>query len=476
MNMTTLRLTEVVRKLRRRLARDECAVATDAALLERFRACRDEEAFAELVRRHGPMVLGVCRRLLRNADDADDAFQATFLVLVRRGSAVRQLGSVGSWLYGVARRTALEARRSAARRRVKEAGAMRGSAVAGDPCDDLREALDEEIERLPEKYRAPLVLCDLEGKTRKEAARQLGWPEGTVASRLALARKTLGGRLSRRGLALPGGVVALATSGEAAPAAVPPALVGSTVQVAAGRTIVSSGVAALVKGVLTTMLLKKLKTGLVIALVVGVVGAGGNIFRGALATEARAADESKARSPIDELRHENELLKLNLHVLLEKVHAQESELIALKSKADATIHARDGTKISTQDLQLHVRAPVQVQLPAVHADGQAVLMLDALGNVAVDKTAPKIQKDVTVQFLGDLKDGAKANVHEVIILADPVQRAEAALKGLREAKDEKSRQRAVRELEASLAIMKAHHGIRLDQGTKDKSQDQGTKD
>ncbi len=464
--MTTLRLNEVIRKLRRRLARDECAAATDADLLERFRACRDEEAFAELVRRHGPMVLGVCRRLLRNADDADDAFQATFLVLVRRGSAVRQLGSVGSWLYGVARRTALEARRSAARRRVKEAGAMRGSAVAGDPCDDLRDALDEEIERLPEKYRAPLVLCDLEGKTRKEAARQLGWPEGTVASRLALARKTLGGRLSRRGLALPGGVVALAAGGEAAPAAVPPALVGSTVRVAAGRTIVSSGVAALVKGVLTTMLLKKLKTGLLIALVVGVLGAGGNIFRGALGTEARAADESKARSPIDDLRHENELLRLNLHVLLEKVHAQESELLALKSRAGTTTHAQSGAKISAQDLQLHVKAPVQVQVPAVQLDGQKFITVDTIGNVAVDPTVNASQKSLTVEFLGGPKDGAKANVHDVIIVPDPVQRAEAALKGLREAKDEKSRQRAVRELEASLAIMKAHHGIKLDPGTK----------
>jgi len=218
---------------------------------------------------------------------------------------------------------------------------------------------------------------------------------------------------------------------------------------------------------LTNMLLKKLKTGLLIALVVGVLGAGGNIFRGALGTVARAADESKPRSPIDELRHENELLKLNLHVLLEKVHAQESELVALKSREGTTTHAQSGAKIATQDLQLHVRAPVQVQLPAVQLDGQKFITVDTIGNIAVDPTAAKLQKDLTVEFLAGPKDGAKANVHDVIILIDPVKRAEEALKGLRAAKDEKSRQRAVQELEASLAIMKAHHGIKPQPGTKD---------
>src|SRR5262245_38390161 len=151
-NMATARLHEVIGKLRGRLARDECAAAPDASLLGRFLTCRDEESFAELVRRHGAMVYGVCRRLLRNPHDAEDAFQATFLVLVRKGAAVRHQHSIGSWLYGVARRTALEARRAAARRRVKEAGAMPGSATEADARDDLREVLDQEIERLPEKF------------------------------------------------------------------------------------------------------------------------------------------------------------------------------------------------------------------------------------------------------------------------------------------------------------------------------------
>lgn len=457
--MMALRLNEIVRTVRGRLARDECATASDAALLERFRNSRDEEAFAELVRRHGPMVLGVCRRLLRNADDADDAFQATFLVLVRRESAVRQLSSVGSWLYGVARRTALEARRAAARRRVKEAGAMRGSTVAGDPCDDLRDALDEEIERLPEKYRAPLVLCDLEGKTRKEAARHLGWPEGTVASRLALARKTLRGRLSRRGLALPGGVLAVVATSEEGSAAVSPTLVGSTVRAATGRALVSSGVSALVKGVLTNMLLKKLKTGLLVTAVVGVVAAGGNIFHGGFGMVARAADDGKPRSALEELRHENELLKTNLHVLLEKVHAQETELAALQTRFVTADHVHD-----LQAEQFTIVGPGRMQLKLKDGKEEAKRRDASQPAPKTEATSAGIQGGVTVDVLGASvnpkgPEGTKPTLQGFVFVADaPLLRAEEAMKTLREARDEKARKQAIQQLEAALAIMKSHHG------------------
>ncbi len=165
---------------------------TDAALLGRFADRRDEAAFAVLVRRHGAMVFGVCRRLLATDQDAEDAFQATFLVLARKaGTAAPR--DVGNWLYGVARRAALLARRTIARRR------ERTGEVPDRPAseaDRLRAMLDEELGRLPDHYRAVVVLCDLEGRTRREAAALLGWPEGTVAGRLARARELLAKRLA----------------------------------------------------------------------------------------------------------------------------------------------------------------------------------------------------------------------------------------------------------------------------------------
>src|SRR5688572_5922391 len=148
-------------------------VETDGDLLARFVARRDEAAFAELVRRHGPMVLGACRRVLGNAHDAEDAYQATFLVLARKAVSIRS-GQVGNWLYGVACRTARKARSMAAAQRVRERAGARPEEVRPDGRAELREVLDRELERLPDKYRSAIVLCDLEGRSYKEAARQLG--------------------------------------------------------------------------------------------------------------------------------------------------------------------------------------------------------------------------------------------------------------------------------------------------------------
>src|SRR5262249_2233965 len=147
---------------------------TDGQLLERFLARREESAFTALVQRHGPMVLGVCRRLLHNEHDAEDAFQATFLVLVRKAASIVPREMVGNWLYGVAYRTAQEAKAEAARRRAREQQVKDmppRQAAATERLDELRALLDQELSRLPDKYRVPVVLCDLEGRTRKEAAR-----------------------------------------------------------------------------------------------------------------------------------------------------------------------------------------------------------------------------------------------------------------------------------------------------------------
>src|SRR5436305_15255081 len=183
--MASPELNTVVRQLHKLAGTAQAGDGTDAELLGRFAARRDEAAFAALLRRHGPMVLGACRRVLGNHADAEDAFQATFLVLVKKAASLTRRAALGGWLHGVARRTALCARRAGARRRAKEQARARPDAQGEAVQDDWLPLLDEEVGRLPEHYRLPIVLCDLEGKTRKEAAARLGWPPGTVAGRLA---------------------------------------------------------------------------------------------------------------------------------------------------------------------------------------------------------------------------------------------------------------------------------------------------
>ncbi len=239
---------------------------TDRQLLERFVNRNDpsaEDAFTILLERHGPMVWGVCRRLLPDRDAAADAFQATFLVLVRRASAVRVDDSLGPWLYGVSRRVAARARATSLRRRARETGGV--EAVAGPAPDPGRAErlaiLDEEIGRLPERQRAAVVLCDLEGLPHEEAARRLGCPVGTVESRLSRGRQRLRDRLVRRGLA-PAAAALWAEMAREASAAMPAALIKHTARFvtsspAAGAVPVA--VTALAEGVIQMMWLARLK-------------------------------------------------------------------------------------------------------------------------------------------------------------------------------------------------------------------------
>ncbi len=276
-------LSSVLQRLGEATLRQGGGDLTDGQLLERFVAGRSEAAFAALAHRHGPMVLGVCRRLLRHEQDAEDAFQATFLVLARRAAAVRPRELVGHWLYGVAYRTALDARSAAARRRARErqvTAMPEPEAPAADALPDLRPLLDQELSRLPEKYRVPVVLCELEGKSRKEVARLLKLPEGTLSSRLAAARKMLAGRLSRRGLAVTGAAVAAVLAVPSAQAGVPGPLLASTVQAAtlfaagaATTAVVPALVATLTQGVLKAMLLTRLKSITLVLLALGLFGA-----------------------------------------------------------------------------------------------------------------------------------------------------------------------------------------------------------
>jgi RNA polymerase sigma factor (sigma-70 family) len=214
------------------------AEQTDRELLERFARRQDETAFAILVERHGPMVLAVCRRILDNEQDAEDAFQATFFILVRRADSIADPELLGNWLYGVAYRTARKARAQAARRRQQERRAV-PVATAAEPLADLawrelRSTLDEELNRLPEKYRLPLVLCYLQGLTNEEAARRLGWPPGSMSYRLARGRELLRDRMLGRRRDAPAGFFAMALAVGSGAASLPRHLVEATVRAAAG--------------------------------------------------------------------------------------------------------------------------------------------------------------------------------------------------------------------------------------------------
>ncbi|HEV3383438.1 MAG TPA: sigma-70 family RNA polymerase sigma factor [Gemmata sp.] len=242
---------------------------SDRELLAQFASNRDEDAFEELVRRHGRMVLSVARRVTGSQQDAEDAFQAAFLVLARRATHIKQPEQLANWLYGVAYRTALEAR--AARRRVLEhpvsAIPETAASITVDDSSDLRRVIDEELARLPEKYRAAVVMCDLEGLPRAEAASSLKIPEGTLSSRLAYARKILANRLTKRGINSTGCGIAALLAGEATGSALPRELVFRTARVATRivsggavpSDLVSPSVSHLTEGVMKIMLANRLR-------------------------------------------------------------------------------------------------------------------------------------------------------------------------------------------------------------------------
>lgn len=264
-------MSKLVQQFRRSMLLRDGSAKTDGQLLEDYISRHDSAALEALVRRHAQMVWGVCRRVLRNYMDAEDAFQATFLVFVRKAASIASRELLANWLYGVAHQTALKARATVARRcaRERQVEEMPEPAVAEqDLWNDLQPLLDEELSRLPDKYRAVIVLCDLEGKTRKEAAQQFGVPEGTIASRLATARTMLAKRLARRGLVVSGGALAAMLSQEVVSAGVPSSVVASSIKAvrlataghASLKGAISVKAAALTQGVLTSMLLKKCKT------------------------------------------------------------------------------------------------------------------------------------------------------------------------------------------------------------------------
>jgi RNA polymerase sigma factor (sigma-70 family) len=290
-------LQTVVRHLRRLAGPDGDGAPADAQLLGRFVATGDPAALELLVWRHGAMVLGVCRRVLRHEQDAEDAFQATFLALARKARSVARRASVGGWLYTVAYRAALAARERASRRSGREVplNGWDAPAPANDTAEwrDLRAVLDEEIGRLPERHRLSFVLCHLEGRTLDEAARQLGRPRGTIVTWLARARARLRARLAGRGITL----VAAGFSGMAAADATagpPVGLVTATLRAVAGGTAVSGSVLTLTEGVIRTMFLSQLKATATVVLATVVIGAGVS----GVAVQTYAADDPPAAQAV----------------------------------------------------------------------------------------------------------------------------------------------------------------------------------
>lgn len=249
---------------------------SDRELLRQFAVGQDQEAFAALVRRHGPLVLGVCRRLLRQEQDAEDVFQAVFGLLARKADSPFWHESIGNWLYGVAYRLALRARSQASvrRRHEEQAATMNGTTTAeASQGAELRPLLDEELQRLPEKYRMPLLLCYLHGQSREDAARQLGWSVGAVKGRLERGRDLLRERLVRRGLAVSAALLP-GVLGREALAAVPETLIRSTTQAVVAGDL-SGPAVALLQGAIQAMFWTKVKAACIGLLTVAVLGTAG---------------------------------------------------------------------------------------------------------------------------------------------------------------------------------------------------------
>ncbi len=279
----------VQQQIERLLQRGSLAGLSEWQLLERYATQRDERAFEALVARHGPMVLGVCRRVLHNDQAAEDAFQATFLVLIRKAPSLDHGKPLGNWLYTVAYRLALRIRANEARRLEREVQAARsrpGSESHATTPGDQAVVLDEELQRLPERHRLPLVLCYLEGKTNEQAAEVLGCPRGSMSARLAQARERLRAGLALRGYAVPAAGIATLLASAGAEAGVPVRLLSDTVRTAlwfaseeAGIAgVVSTRAVALAKGTFRAMFVFKLKIAGAVLVAAAMLGTGATML------------------------------------------------------------------------------------------------------------------------------------------------------------------------------------------------------
>jgi len=403
--MVSQQLSQVVRQLRRAVSLRGEPSPSDAQLLEHFACRRDEQAFELLVSRHGPMVLALCRRLLRDAHDAEDAFQATFLLLVRKADSLRERDLLGNWLYGVAYRVAVRARATRARRRAVEraAGEMAARAAQGAPAgQELGWLIHEELSRLPEKYRRPLVLCYLEGKSNEEAARRLHWPVGTVKGRLTRARALLRRRLARQGVTLFSGVLAAALSPNLA-AALPPPLIVSTVKAAltsaAGGAAAPGGISvsalALVHGTLRAMRLARLKAALALVLAVTVLIPGAGMLVHGVLTQpddvtAPASQPAKRATTPREIVAEALEERVDLKARFVEGQAFYQE-VKIETKQVLKVMQMEINQQQSQTLWIRV-------MPLGKKDGNFLVQLKIVGiKLNLDVGANKVRYDSTVR-------------------------------------------------------------------------------
>ncbi len=409
--------SDFLRHLRTLTARQAIGSLSDQQLLERFRLERSEASFAVLVQRHGPMVLSVCRRVLHNVQDVEDAFQATFLVLAKKAARLRQPPLLGGWLHGVAYHVALRLKAKTQRRAVHEQRAGSPSRETRDDITwrELRAVLDEELQRLKENHRAPLVLCYLEGRTQDEAARLLGWSKSTFRRRLESGRKRLGSQLARRGITLSAALTAPLLIDGAATASVPPLLAATTVRAglasALGNTVsgmVSDQVVALAEGGAGSLLAKKASIAFVL-LVSLTLGIGGLLAHRAANSptfaEAPAAPPAPAeQSPPARNANKDQTIEItgrvfgsdgkvlpgaHVYKVLPRAHAYFSWTEAIKEKVDLTVKTTTGADgrfrlaVSKADLAAGAKilakakgqGPDWIELPRAGQPGEVTLRL-----------------------------------------------------------------------------------------------------
>ncbi len=433
--MTQPRFDPVLEQIRKLAADQQTAQLSDGELLERFAARRDEVAFEMLVRRHGPMVMRLCRRLLHHWQDAEDVFQATFLVLARKASTIRKRESVSSWLHGVAYRLAAKVR---ARARQTTPPTLRpGEEPARDLAADLswkevRAVLDEELHRLPAKYRPPLLLHYLEGLTQEETARRLGCSLSTLKRRLERGREFLRGRLTRRGV-VPAAPLVLALLAEGlAPAGVPPALRDATVRAAVvfaaggqAAGVISAPVGLLAGGLLKAMFQTKLKIITALLLTVGVTGAGVVWLLRPAEASAPVEKAEAVTAPDDQPPEVYALLRLEREErrLVNGSHpAQREEDFALTRRTQAAIIK------SRAVLGAALRQPAVAKLPLVRQQRDPLRWLER----ALKVDSPNNAALLRVGMNGYQPDETAAVVNAVVeVYMDDFRKRDAERKLLR---------------------------------------------